>query len=191
VRCQRRAERVLHRRVAEALAGQPDPITHGLRIMPTLRGSRTWRRGTLRWPQRMPVGAICTCTRRSPRSRCAVRRAAVRPAGDALLWAARCGDPISLGADAPLLPEPVRLELAGEWRGAIRAWRQLDAPDEAALAALPGDERAARAAMMTLQRLGALATSRAVAREREARGAASLRGPRRSTLASPAGADTP
>jgi DNA-binding CsgD family transcriptional regulator len=111
----------------------------------------------------------------------------VRPAADALLWAARSGDSILLDADAPPLPEPVRLELAGDWRGAIAAWRGLDAPYEAALAALPGDERAARDAMATLKRLGALATSRAFAREREARGATSLRGPRRSTLASPAG----
>jgi DNA-binding NarL/FixJ family response regulator len=81
----------------------------------------------------------------------------------------------------------VRLELAGDWRGAIRAWRALDAPYEAALAALPGDERAARDAMAALQRLGATAAARAFAREREARGAASLRGPRRSTLANAAG----
>ena len=111
----------------------------------------------------------------------------VRPAGDALLWAARCGEPIARGADAPPLPEPVRLELTGEWRDAIRAWQTIGAPYEAALAALPGDERAARGAMATLQRLGAVASSRAFTRDREARGAASLRGPRRSTLANAAG----
>jgi DNA-binding CsgD family transcriptional regulator len=111
----------------------------------------------------------------------------VRPAGDALLWAARAGDPISLGAEAPSLAAPVRLELAGDWRGAVRAWTALEAPYEAALAALPGDERAARDAMAALQRLGALATSRAFARERERHGGASLRGPRRSTLTNAAG----
>jgi DNA-binding NarL/FixJ family response regulator len=41
--------------------------------------------------------------------------------------------------------------------------------------------------MVSLQRLGAVATARAFAREREARGAVSLRGPRRSTLANAAG----
>jgi DNA-binding CsgD family transcriptional regulator len=111
----------------------------------------------------------------------------VRPAGDALLWAARCGDPVAPAADAPPLPEPVRLELAGDWRGAIRAWHGLDAPYEAALAALPGDERAAREAMATLQRLGASAAARAFGRERARLGGASLRGPRRSTLANAAG----
>lgn len=111
----------------------------------------------------------------------------VRPAGDALLWAARCGAATAAEAHAPPLPEPARVELAGDWRGAIRAWRALDAPYEAALAALPGDERAAREAMTALKRLGATAAARAFARDRAARGAASLRGPRRSTLTNAAG----
>jgi len=110
-----------------------------------------------------------------------------RPAGDALLWAARCGDGGTRDADAVLLPEPVRLELAGEWRAAISAWTALDAPYEAALAAVPGDERAARSAIATLKRLGASAAARAFAREREARGGTALRGPRASTLANVAG----
>jgi DNA-binding CsgD family transcriptional regulator len=114
-------------------------------------------------------------------------RQLVRPAGDAVLWAARCGDVIDLDPDAPPPPAPVELELAGDWRGAIRAWRDLDAPYEAALAALPGDDRAARDAMAALHRLGATGTARAFAREREALGAASLRGPRRSTLSNAAG----
>ncbi len=63
----------------------------------------------------------------------------------------------------------------------------LDAPYEAALAALPGDERAARDAIATLRRLGAAGAARAFARDREARGGASLRGPQRSTLANAAG----
>jgi DNA-binding NarL/FixJ family response regulator len=81
----------------------------------------------------------------------------------------------------------VRRELAGDWRGAIRGWRELDAPYEAALAALPGDERAAREAMATLHRLGAGAAARAFARDRAERGARAPRGPRRSTLANVAG----
>ncbi len=110
----------------------------------------------------------------------------VRPAGDALLWAARCGEPVTLDANAPPAPEPVRMELAGDWRGAIRAWHALGAPYEAALAALPGDEPAARDGH-ALRRLGAFAAARAFAREREARGGAALRGPQRSTLANAAG----
>jgi DNA-binding NarL/FixJ family response regulator len=86
-----------------------------------------------------------------------------------------------------VLPEPVRLELNGDWRAAIQEWRALDAPYEAALAALAGDESAARDAVASLKRLGAAAAARAFVRERQARGAAPLRGPRRSTLANPAG----
>jgi DNA-binding CsgD family transcriptional regulator len=110
-----------------------------------------------------------------------------RPAGDAMLWAARCGDTGTPDAGAMQLPEPVRLELAGDWRAAVSAWTALDAPYEAALAALPGDERAARTAIATLKRLGASAAARAFAREREARGGTALRGPRASTLANAAG----
>ena len=107
-----------------------------------------------------------------------------RPASEITLWGSRLGVELEAPAGAPV---PVLLELAGDWRGAIEAWRQLEAPYEAALAALPGDERAARDAMSTLHMLGASAAARAFARERAARGARVARGPRRSTLANPAG----
>jgi DNA-binding NarL/FixJ family response regulator len=79
------------------------------------------------------------------------------------------------------------LELAGDWRGAIRAWRELDAPYEAALAAMFGDDRAARDALAALHRLGARAAVRAFTRDRGARAGRGLRGPRRTTLANAAG----
>jgi DNA-binding CsgD family transcriptional regulator/tetratricopeptide (TPR) repeat protein len=107
-----------------------------------------------------------------------------RPAGELALWAWRCGEPVP---DLPHAPEAVRLELAGDWRGAMLAWRALDCPYDAALAALPGDAAAAREAAATLHRLGATAAARAFARERAARGHSAPRGPRRSTLADPAG----
>jgi DNA-binding CsgD family transcriptional regulator len=107
-----------------------------------------------------------------------------RSTGELALWAARAGAPVEL---PPRMHEPVRRELEGDWRAAIDAWRALDAPYEAALAALPGDERAARDAVAALQRLGAAAAARAFARDRARHGAAALRGPRRSTLANAAG----
>ena len=107
-----------------------------------------------------------------------------RPAGELALWAARCGVRLE---PPPAAPAPVRLELAGDWRGAIRAWRELGAPYEAALAALPGDDRAARAAVAALQGLGARAAAREFARARAERGARAPRGPQRATLANAAG----
>jgi DNA-binding CsgD family transcriptional regulator len=109
-----------------------------------------------------------------------------RSGGELALWAWRYGMEFDPPAHAPL---PVQLELDGDWRGAIQAWRELEAPYEAALAlaALPGDDRAARGALSTLHRLGANGAARAFARERSQRGARAWRGPRRSTLANPAG----
>jgi DNA-binding CsgD family transcriptional regulator len=107
-----------------------------------------------------------------------------RSAGELAVWGRRHGIELEVPTGAP---EPVERELEGDWRGAIRAWRELEAPYEAALAALPGDERAARAAMAALHELGARAAARAFARERATAGAPAPRGPRRSTRAHPAG----
>jgi DNA-binding CsgD family transcriptional regulator/tetratricopeptide (TPR) repeat protein len=107
-----------------------------------------------------------------------------RTAGELALWASRYGVQFEAPPRAPL---PVLLELDGDWRGAIRAWHELEAPYEAALAALPGDQRAAGDALATLHQLGATAAAKAFARERTARGARPSRGPRRSTLANAAG----
>jgi DNA-binding CsgD family transcriptional regulator/tetratricopeptide (TPR) repeat protein len=104
--------------------------------------------------------------------------------GEVVLWAHRYGIQLE---PPPNVPRPIELELAGDWRAAIREWRELEAPYEAALAALPGDDRAAREALTTFHKLGATATARAFSRERAIRGGPRARGPRRSTLANPAG----
>ncbi len=104
--------------------------------------------------------------------------------GELALWAARLGLELDTPASAP---DAVKLELDGDWRGAIRAWRELEAPYESALAALPGDDAAARQAQAVLHNLGASAAVRTFARERPARGERAMRGPRRSTLVHPAG----
>jgi len=107
-----------------------------------------------------------------------------RSGGELALWAARFGID---GLQPAVIPGPIALELAGDWRAAIDAWRAADAPYEAALAALPGDDRAAREALATLHRLGAGAAAQAFRHEREARGGRAVRGPRATTLAHPAG----
>ncbi|HZU19802.1 MAG TPA: AAA family ATPase [Gaiellaceae bacterium] len=107
-----------------------------------------------------------------------------RPAADLAVWGRRLG----IAADPPTnAPEPVLRELVGDWRGAVDGWRALEAPYEAALAALPGDDRGAREALGVLQALGARGAARAFTREREQAGGRVLRGPRRSTLVHPAG----
>jgi DNA-binding CsgD family transcriptional regulator len=107
-----------------------------------------------------------------------------RTASELALWGSRLGVELKVPVAAPA---PVVHELEGDWRRAIAAWLELQAPYEAALAALPGDDRAAREAMAALHRLGANAAARAFARERVAWGVRAARGPRRSTLAHPAG----
>jgi DNA-binding CsgD family transcriptional regulator len=107
-----------------------------------------------------------------------------RSAGELAVWGSRYGLELDL---PPGAPEATKLELTGDWRGAIAAWRELEAPYEAALAALPGDARAARAAVAALHELGATAAARAFARHRAAAGTSAPRGPRRSTRAHPAG----
>ena len=105
-------------------------------------------------------------------------------AGDLAVWGARCGS--DSVPDIPLA-EPFALELAGSWREAAGAWRALGCPYDAALAALPGDDAAAREAVELLQQMGATAAASAFVRGRAARGLWAPRGARRSTRADPFG----
>ena len=156
----------------EGVAGVPEGWRHAL--IRVALAEAAWLRGDR--------GEVLTQVAAARRTQWAEQLG--RPSGELALWAARCGEQV----DAPdLAAEPVRHELAGDWRAAIRAWRELEAPYEAALAALPGDERAAREAMAALQRLGARAAAKAFARARSDHGGRAPRGPRRSTLASAAG----
>jgi DNA-binding CsgD family transcriptional regulator/tetratricopeptide (TPR) repeat protein len=127
-------------------------------------------------------GAVAVAELEAARDSAVARFA--RSGGELALWGWRLG----VELEAPLgAPEPVRHELEGDWRRAIAGWSELQAPYEAALAALPGDDRAARQAMAALHKLGAKAAARVFARERASWGARAARGPRRSTLAHPAG----
>ncbi len=107
-----------------------------------------------------------------------------RSEADLAVWAARHGIEVD---PPPGASAAVVAELAGDWRRAVREWQRLQAPYEAALAALPGDERAAREGLAGLHRLGAAGAARAFARERATAGKRALRGPRRATAVHPAG----
>ncbi len=156
----------------EEVRDVPEGSRHG--ILRAMLVEAAWLRG-----DRAAALAQLEAARESP----ATRRF-MRTASDLALWAARFGVELD---PPPNSPDAVLLELEGDWRAAIRAWNKLEAPYEAALAALRGDDRAAREAMAELHRLGATGTARAFARDREALVGAAPRGPRRSTLANPAG----
>jgi len=156
----------------EGMQSVPEGSRHGVVRVMLVEGA--WLRG-----DHAAAQAHLKEARDSP----ATRRFA-RSAGDLAVWAAREGVELAPPENAP---EAVLLELEGDWRGAIRAWKELDAPYEAALAALRGSDRAAAGALAELKRLGAAGAARAFTRERAALGARTPRGPRRSTLAHPAG----
>ena len=105
-------------------------------------------------------------------------------AGDLAVWGARCG---GVPTVVTAVAEPFELELAGSWRAARDEWQTLGCPYNAAIAALPGDDAAARQAVAQLDQMGAVAAARAFARARSARGLRAPRGARRSSRADPYG----
>ncbi|HEY2521683.1 MAG TPA: AAA family ATPase [Streptosporangiaceae bacterium] len=94
------------------------------------------------------------------------------------------GDPGPSG-----LPEPYRLEAAGDWRGAADRWQRLGRPYDAALALAAASGPAdLRAALAQLDQLGARATAAAVRRRMRGLGFKAIpRGPRPATRSDPAG----
>jgi DNA-binding CsgD family transcriptional regulator/tetratricopeptide (TPR) repeat protein len=109
----------------------------------------------------------------------------VRPLATLAVWRRRCGRADALGGAT--LPEPERLELAGEALAAAAAWDALGCPYEAALARAGGDrEPELRHALAALQRLGARPAADRVARRLRERGARDIRrGPRAATRRNP------
>jgi DNA-binding CsgD family transcriptional regulator len=105
--------------------------------------------------------------------------------GELAMWRRRAGVEEPAQAEAA---EPYATLLAGDWRSAAAAWRELDAPYESALALADGDdEDALRQALDELQQLGAVPAAAIVARRLRSRGARGLpRGPRARTRANPA-----
>jgi DNA-binding CsgD family transcriptional regulator len=117
----------------------------------------------------------------------ALRRRDSWAAGELRAWRWRAGVRDELPDDS--VAQPFRLELRGSGEAAAHAWTAIGCPYEAALA-LAGaqDERAQRRGLAELQRLGARAAARLVARRLRERGVRDLRrGPRRSTRHNPAG----
>jgi DNA-binding CsgD family transcriptional regulator/tetratricopeptide (TPR) repeat protein len=106
--------------------------------------------------------------------------------GELACWRWRGG----LVTEPPVGGDPFyRLQIAGEYEQAARAWREKNYPYEAALALADSDNEAAlRQALDELQALGAAPAAAIVARRLRERGVRGLpRGPRRTTRENPAG----
>jgi DNA-binding CsgD family transcriptional regulator len=107
--------------------------------------------------------------------------------GELYVWRRRAGlvdafDPVAVA-------EPFRLEIDGEHEAAAARWSAMGCPYEAALASAHGDDDALqRRGLAELQRLGAHAAARRVARGLRERGVRDVsRGPRVATRENPAG----
>lgn len=86
--------------------------------------------------------------------------------------------------------EPFALQIAGDWRGAARAWERVGAPYEQASALADGDFDSQKAALEILDRLGARPLA-AWLRQRMRQGGAPVpRGARAATRSNPAGLTT-
>ena len=107
--------------------------------------------------------------------------------GELYLWRRRAG--VVDAFDPDLVAEPFGLELAGDWAAADARWTAMGCPYEAALALGHADDAAAqRRGLAELQRLGAHAAARRIARALRERGLRDVsRGPRAATRENPAG----
>src|SRR6266511_5037526 len=107
-------------------------------------------------------------------------------AGELAFWLWLAGAPQPL---PPVVAEPYRLLLAGDWRGAAAAWRALGCPYQRALALACGDQdEAPLETLALLDGLGARQTAQRLRRQLRRRGNLRVpRGPNRATAANPAG----
>ncbi|MFF3314767.1 AAA family ATPase [Streptomyces sp. NPDC003035] len=102
--------------------------------------------------------------------------------GAMLRWSRLAGGELSQTRAA----EPYALEMAGQWRAAVRGWEELGCPYDAALAGLGGDVPAMRQALEAFRSLGARpAADRAWERLRAAGVKRTPYGKRASTRANP------
>lgn len=104
--------------------------------------------------------------------------------GELAYWMWRAG---ALDEPPPGCPDPIALQIAGDWRGAAAAWADLGCPYEEADAFAGGDDDALLRAVETFDALGARPAASRVRRQMRARGLQAPRGPRPATKAHPAG----
>lgn len=99
--------------------------------------------------------------------------------GELGFWLWRAGE---LGAPPPKAAEPFALQMAGDWRAAAEAWREIGCPYEVALALADGDSDAMLEAVSIFDTLGAGPMARRTRDALKRAGVTAIpRGPRRST----------
>ena len=86
------------------------------------------------------------------------------------------------------MAEPYALQIAGNWRAAADAWKELGCPYEEATARADGDEAAQLEALAIFEKLGAIPAAERLRQKLRATGVRGVpRGPRPSTKENPAG----
>lgn len=115
----------------------------------------------------------------------ALNRDVASLAGELAFWRWKAG------IDEPLpdlVPEPYRLAIEGDWKGAANAWQTLGCPYDRALALMDGDDEAKLLALEILDDLGAIAVAAKWRSELRESGVQNVpRGPSRATQEHPGG----
>ncbi|MGZ4387861.1 MAG: ATP-binding protein [Gaiellaceae bacterium] len=160
----------------EALAAaRPTGELQRLAPVAAARAEAAWLRGDVEGVDEATADVVALAAARGQRW----------PLGELAVWRRRA----ALAAPAGLVSAPAGAELAGDFAGAAALWGDLGCPYDAALALIGSDEEPAlRRALAELQRLGAAAAARVVARRLRARGARDIpRGPYAAARHNPAG----
>jgi DNA-binding CsgD family transcriptional regulator len=158
----RRGEELL---AAAHAAAEPTGELQRLAPVAAARAEAAWLRGDAAAVAEATAGvAELAAARRQP-----------WPLGELAVWRQRAGLSVPAGEVSP----PAAAELAGDHAGAAALWADLGCPYEAALSlAAAGDEASLRRSLAELQRLGATAPAKVVARRLRERGVRDIpRGP--------------
>jgi DNA-binding CsgD family transcriptional regulator len=102
--------------------------------------------------------------------------------GELAFWRWRAGEEIS---PPTWIAKPFALQIAGDWRGAAKEWKERTCPYEQAMALMDGDAAAQLAALEIFERLGAQPIAEKLKQKMRAQGATIPRGPRLTTRENP------
>jgi DNA-binding CsgD family transcriptional regulator/tetratricopeptide (TPR) repeat protein len=160
---------------ARALGG-PAPELQRIGTLAAIGGEAAWLAGDREGVLREVLPAYeRVCQRRDPRMK-----------GELAAWLWRVG---ALEQHPTDIAEPYAMEISGDWRGAVRAWKTLGCPyEQATVLALYGAEAEQREALAIFEQLGAAPAAQTLRKDMRAQGARGVpRGSRISTRSNPHG----